>query len=89
MSDSHKKAIIKDRIRNKNPASAYWKPIRRVNKQIMHKFLEDIDDEDAYPKTKNPKEVINDYDYSDYKVDYEYTLKGDRFKESKIKNKRK
>lgn len=31
------------------------------------------------PELKSPKEVIDDYDYSDFRIDYEYTLRYDYY----------
>lgn len=62
MSRSYKKAIIKDRPRNYKKSSLYWRRVRRVQKQAL-KQNKDI---------PNPKTIVNDYDYCDYKLDYEY-----------------
>lgn len=62
MSRSYKKAIIKDRPRNYKKSSLYWRKVRRVQKQAL-KQNKDI---------PNPKTIVNDYDYCDYKIDYEY-----------------
>lgn len=65
MSRSYKKAIVKDR----GLKDYYWKKIRRVTKQIVKSLSIDNSDDILLP---HPKEVMNDYDYSDYKIDYEY-----------------
>ena len=66
MSRSYKKAIIKD----KGLKDIYWKTIRRRIKQAVNKMLLTNPDEVLLP---DPKEIINDYDYSDYTIDYEHT----------------
>jgi len=58
MSKSYKLAIFKD----KAIKSIYWRIIRRVSKFYL-KQNKDI---------PSPKEIINDYDYSDYTIDYEF-----------------
>lgn len=65
MSRSRKKPIIKDAPRNYKKSSAYWRPIRRVIKKKV-KYLNDALDDEQLPI---PQEIINDYDYSDYKFD--------------------
>ena len=62
MSDSRRKAIIKDRPRNAKKSTLYWRKIRRVIKQLVG-IEEDL---------PNPKEIVNDYDYCDYTIDYEH-----------------
>lgn len=63
MSDSKRKAIIKDRPRNAKKSTLYWRKIRRVTKQLVGIGEEDL---------PNPKSIINDYDYCDYIIDNEY-----------------
>lgn len=84
MGKSYKKGIIKDRIRNGNPASAYHKPIRRVQKQYIKqlKYNDEIEIPDA-------RIIVNDYDKCDWIWDYENIIKGDEFGEELIKNRRK
>jgi hypothetical protein len=65
MSRSYKLAIKKDR----GLKSYYWKKIRRITKQIVKSLSFDNADDIYIP---NPKEVMNDYDYCDYVIDYEY-----------------
>lgn len=62
MSRSFKKAIIKDRPRNYKKSSWYWRIVRRCQKQALN-ASKDIPD---------AKEIVNDYDYCDYKIDYEF-----------------
>lgn len=58
MSRSRKRPIYKDKARFK---SIYWKVIRREWKQSLNNnyYHEDFE-------LRNPKSIINDYDYSDY-----------------------
>lgn len=43
--------------------------MRRLTKQIVDKITFDNADDILLP---HPKEIMNDYDYSDYTIDYEY-----------------
>ena len=81
MSRSYKKSIIKDCPRNYKKSVLYWRKIRRVQKQYVS------DNEDVI--IPHPKSIINDYDYIDYIIDYEYTIIGNKYKEQKEKSKRK
>lgn len=65
MSRSRKKPIIKDAPRNYKKSSAYWRTIRRVIKKKVKYLNEALDDE----QLPIPQEIVNDYDYSDYKFD--------------------
>jgi len=68
MSRSRKKPIIKQARRNYKKSSPYWRTVRRViNERI--KYLSEQLEEKNIP---NPKQIINDYDYSDYRFDYRY-----------------
>lgn len=62
MSRSKRKAIIKDRPRNKKKSTLYWRRVRRAFKQAV------VAGEDP----PNPKEIVNDYDYCDYVFDLEH-----------------
>ena len=65
MSRSRKKAIYKDKgIR------PYWRFVRGSINNAVRDILHLIDKEDY--NIPDPKEIINDYDYSDYTLDYEY-----------------
>jgi len=69
MSRSRRKPIIKDGPRNTKKSSTYWRPVRRVMNQTVRGLDDDSDgayDDEIIP---NPKEIVNDYDYSDYKFD--------------------
>ena len=57
MSRSRKKPIIKDTCWTE----LYWRPIRREWKQ---KLKSQLYNDDFY--LRNPKEIINDYDYCDW-----------------------
>ena len=61
MSRSYKKPIIKDRPRNFKKSAFYWRQIRRKLVQEVKQNKEVI---------LNPKEIVNDYNYSDYKISY-------------------
>lgn len=64
MSRSYKKTkIVKDAGSSKK---SYWKKVRRKFKTIL-KSADDID-EVILPE---PKEIVNDYDYSDYSFNCE------------------
>lgn len=65
MSRSRKKAIVKDKR-----LKQYSKIIRRSQNQIIK---DSIKLEDLFLlEIPNPKTIINDYDYSDYRFDCEY-----------------
>lgn len=81
MGKSYKKSIIKDGPRNYKKSALYWRTVRRVQKQYVSEN-EDI----IIP---HPKSIINDYDHTDYIFDYEYTIKGEKYKENREKFKRK
>lgn len=71
MSRSKRKAIYKD---SGVTTAEYWRTIRRIWKQKVDQFYKQEnfmywDFDDSLP---NPKSLINDYDYCDYIVDYEY-----------------
>lgn len=68
MSRSRKKPIIKDGPRNYKKSSNYWRTIRRVTKDKVRYLQENLENE-IIP---DPKEIINDYDYSDYKFDMRF-----------------
>lgn len=68
MSRSRKKPIIKDRPRNYKKSSNYWRTIRRVTKDKI-RFLQETLEEKIII---DPKEIINDYDYSDYRFDMRF-----------------
>lgn len=65
MSRSYKKAIVKDRGLKK----LYWKIVRRVINERVKKYLNTDPDDVEIP---NPKEIMNDYNYSDYTIDYHH-----------------
>lgn len=66
MSRSNKLPIIKERPRNHKKSTEYWRKVRRVISQSVRKLFFKDEDEVVIP---NPKEVVNDYDYSDYTID--------------------
>lgn len=67
MSRSRKKAILKDKPKNQKRTSFYWRIVRSAIKNVIRscKNYEDLEIPD-------PKTIVNDYDYCDYKIDYEY-----------------
>jgi len=72
MSRSRKKAIYKDSWKGRT--SFYWKTIRRKHNQLISQFYKKErfgywEFDDSLP---NPKTIVNDYDYSDYTIDYEH-----------------
>lgn len=65
MSRSRKKAIYKDR-----GLRPYWRYVRSGINKAVRDILYLIDKEDY--NIPDPKEIVNDYDYSDYTLNYEY-----------------
>ena len=65
MSRSRRQAIIKDGPRNAKNSSTYWRPVRRVMNQTVRGLYEESEEENI----PDPQEIVNDYDYSDYKID--------------------
>ena len=75
MGKSYRKAIIKEHPRNFKASTPYNRKVRRINNQITRDYdLEFVEDDTKSTDIvlKNPKEIYNDYDYSDYKFDYEH-----------------
>ena len=68
MSRSKKKPIIKQRHKNEKKTSRYWRPVRRVINEKV-KYLNQSLDEEILPL---PQEIVNDYDYSDYRFDLRF-----------------
>ena len=84
MGKSKKKAIVKDIGHRKND---YWQVHRRTNKQILKNAVEIGAEEIEFLQ---PKELIDDYDYSDYTIDMEYTPQLSEYKKAnQIKYRRK
>ena len=67
MSRSRRLPIVKDRPRNTKKSSLYWRTVRRVINEKVKTYLIAPSDDVRLPE---PKEIVNDYDYSDYKIDY-------------------
>lgn len=65
MSRSRRKPIIKDGPKNYKKSSFYWRQIRRVIKGRVKYLSENLEDK----QLPDPKEIINDYNYSDYRFD--------------------
>lgn len=61
MSKSRRKAIIKDSPRNYKKSSKYWRIVRRVQKMDLNNEKD----------VRNPKSIVNDYDFCYYKYDFE------------------
>lgn len=61
MSRSRKKPIIKD----KGLKNLYWRKIRSRINQLVRGFKRDQENTEL----PDPKSLMNDYDYSDYKID--------------------
>ena len=68
MSRSVKKPVIKDGPRNHKKSSAYWRTVRRVTNEKVKYLNEELGD-NILPV---PQEIINDYDYSDYRFDMRF-----------------
>ena len=78
MSRSRRKAIIKDG----GFGSEYWRTVRRVQKQSLQKIPKNIeitfmdaDDkliEELNVEIPHNRQIINDWDFCDYKIDWEY-----------------
>lgn len=58
MSRSYRKPYIKDGPRNQKRTTLYWRPVRSAVNQLVRIGIEDL---------PNPKTLINDYDYCDYR----------------------
>jgi len=84
MSRSHKKPILKDKAN----VALYWRTIRHRIKQQVNKLIKEDPDE---VRISEPKELINDYNYCDWKLDYrDPYFKGKKnFEKEIIKAKRK
>jgi hypothetical protein len=67
MSRSRRKPIIKDRPRNDKKSSLYWRVVRRVTNDKVRQIQSNPEMESDLPE---PQEIVNDYDYCDYKIDY-------------------
>lgn len=67
MSRSRRKPIIKDRPRNAKKSSLYWRVVRRVINDKVRQIKSNPEKDLSLPE---PKNIVNDYDYSDYKIDY-------------------
>jgi len=76
MSRSTKKPIVKDSNRNFKKSTIYWRQIRRVTKQFVRKLNKENTDSINIPQ---PKEIVNDYDYCDYIIDYRDNWAGEEY----------
>lgn len=76
MSRSRKLPILKDKSFRKE---TYWRNIRSRINQLVRMGEEEL---------PNPKTIINDYDFSDYKFDYR-TYNQEKYKDEIIKLSRK
>jgi hypothetical protein len=86
MSRSRKQPIIKDRPRNEKKSSLYWRIVRRVINGKVRQINKSDEDETDLPQ---PKEIVNDYDYCDYIMDYRDPSWSEKHKEYTEKQKRK
>jgi hypothetical protein len=68
MSRSRRQSVIKDGPRNSKKSSQYWRPVRRVMNQTIRGLDEDSEEENI----PDPKEIVNDYDRSDYTFDMRF-----------------
>jgi hypothetical protein len=64
MSRSRKKPIVKD----KTDGAKYHRTIRRVTNEKV-RYLEDALEDEELP---DPKSIVNDYNYSDWKQDFRF-----------------
>ena len=64
MSKSRKKPIVKD----KTDGAKYHRTIRRVTNEKVRYLKDDLDDEGL----RNPKEIVNDYNFSDWEFDLRF-----------------
>jgi hypothetical protein len=67
MSRSRRQPIIKDRPRNEKKSTLYWRTVRRVINDKVRMLKYEPDSDENMPE---PKEIVNDYDYCDYMIDY-------------------
>jgi hypothetical protein len=86
MSRSRRQPIIKDRPRNEKKSSLYWRIVRRVINSKVRQIIKTDEDEVDLPE---PKEIVNDYDYCDYVIDYRDPGWSEKHKEYIEKQKRK
>jgi hypothetical protein len=86
MSRSRRQPIIKDRPRNEKKSSLYWRIVRRVINNKVRQIIKTDEDEVDLPE---PKEIVNDYDYCDYVIDYRDPGWSEKHKEYIEKQKRK
>lgn len=71
MAKSKKLAIIKQRPRNYKKSTYYWRRVRRNWRTSIASNKEELG---------SPKVIMNDYDYCDYKIDYEFDNSKSMFK---------
>lgn len=82
MGKSYKKAIIKDKTNTKT----YRRAIRGSQNTFIRSNLDKmLNDEDFVIPDR--KEIINDYDYSDWKFDYEHHSSYDEERRNEFKRK--
>lgn len=77
MSRSRRKPIVKDKPRNEKSGAKYWRTVRRVTNEKV-RLMNEIGNDEPLP---DPKEIVNDYDYSDYRIDL-------RFRDDELSEKR-
>lgn len=75
MGKSTRKAIYKD----KGCKKTYHKTCRSVIHQQVRE-IDKLNDVDGF-EISNEKTIIDDYNYSDYKLDYEHKFKDDKYVE--------
>lgn len=86
MSRSRRKPIVKDRPRNEKKSSLYWRIVRRVINGKVRQIIKTDEDETDLPQ---PREIVNDYDYCDYIIDYRDPNWSEKHREYIEKQKRK
>ena len=94
MSRSYKKPIIK----NKSDSRWYNRTVRRVTKNSFRKasqemmnyspqWLWEAEDEIVEIEIPNPKNIINDWDFCDWKIDFRNRKSDEKFDINKLKRK--
>jgi hypothetical protein len=68
MSKSRRTPIIKDGPRNEKKGSKYHRTVRRVTNEKVRYFNQELDEE-VLP---DPKEIVDDWNYSDFQFDLRF-----------------
>jgi hypothetical protein len=73
MSRSRRKPVVNDAPRNHKKSSMYWRTVRRVTNEKVRYLNEAMEDEPL----PDPKEIVDDWNYSDFRFDLRF--KDDEF----------